>query len=216
MTGRPLHRGFTLIELLVATGIFIVGFAAVFTLFLSGMRFRKLADDTTLTATLASSLTTEVYLDSGAVGAAGTAAPEEYDGDGFGTPPAVAITPTTPFTDYELHAYAGVPGALYRLENTSDLTGTRSAGAPDNAEMTTAIVTDIIALCPGSLIPAGTVPTFGDLERRLHLITSKTQPTGWATMTEPEKAVAYEDELVKRGIALRYRAVIVRQPHWMR
>ena len=218
------RRGFTLVELLVATGVFVIGFAAVFSLFLSGMRFRKLADDTTMTATLASSLLTEIYLDSGRIPTApspppppgaGPAAPDEYDGDGFGHDVAVTTWDATP-----LYSYAGVPGTSYRIAGpppstapTGTVKGTGKCCdlTGGNDAMATAIVADVVALCPGDKIA-----TLGDLDRRLRISqTTRMQPAGWAGFDDAQKAIAYENELVARGVALRYRAVIIRQPHWM-
>jgi prepilin-type N-terminal cleavage/methylation domain-containing protein len=221
MTPTP-RRGFTLVELLVATAVFVIGFAAVFALFLSGVRFRKLADDTTLTATLASSLLTEVYLDSGrldgtatAPSPPGPAEPQQYDGDGHNND-----TPAAQWKDKQLFAYPGVPGTAYRIAGPPPPTapgGTANGkghccdiiGGQD--AMTTTVVLDVVALCPGP-----TTPTLGDLERRVRLDTGATGSHPWDALTDQEdKAIAYENELVARGIALRYRAALVRKPHWM-
>jgi prepilin-type N-terminal cleavage/methylation domain-containing protein len=228
----PARHGFTLVELLVATAVFVIGFAAVFTLFLSGVRFRKLADDTTLTATLASSLLTEVYLDSGTlhgVNVSDAAMPIDYDGDGRGDD--VVLTGSQTWKDKPLFGYAGVPGTAYRIAGPPPSTapgGTQNGqgsccdvlGGQD--QWTTTIVLDVIALCPGTPLGppntpvANAIGTLGDLERRVRLDTGAAGSHPWDSVTDHEdKAVAYENELVARGIAMRYRAAVVRKPHWM-
>ncbi len=211
--------GFTLVELLVATGVFIIGFVAVYTLFLSGMRFRKLSDDITKTSTLASTLLTEVYIDS-PYSTTATAPAKPTDYDGCGDPryvetatPAPATAPKVP--QVPLYAYQGIPGTVYRLSNTQDITQT-------NDPMATALVTTVLALCPGGLPPANAqsgqtlaspVATYQDLENRSHLML---KDSGYQALSGVlPQAQYYENALVQHGIAMSYTAVIIRQPHWL-
>ncbi len=189
------RRGFTLVELLVATAVFVIGFAAVFSLFLSGMRFRKLADDTTLTATLAASVLTEIYLDSSATAVAGgPVAPSEYSGDGQA--PLVAATEAPSGMATKMFAYPAIPGAFYRVDNCTDLLNGQDP-------FTTAINADMLTLCPGAK-----VDDYSDLNRRLRLLTTAQASTATA-------GTDFEDQLVQHGVALRYKAVLIRQPHWL-
>ncbi len=225
---RGCQRGaFTLVELLVATGVFIIGFVAVYSLFLSGLRFRKLSDDLFKTATLASTLMTEVYLDSlhgDHAGQAGPpAAPSDYDGSGdprhaeaatniaYANPPMVPAVP--------LYGYQGCPGSVYRLSNTTDILG----GQDRN---TTALVTTVLAMCPGSLPPpdpnnlANQVADEEGLERFMHLMQGDLvynhQSANNIDLSTPAlETNYYQQTLVARGIAMAYPAVIIRQPHWM-
>lgn len=198
---RPLAGGFTLVELLVATGVFVLGFAAVFALFLSGVRFRKLADDTAKTVTLASTVTAELYLDSGSEGTTGPCTPLSYDGNGrYRASTTDVEEPSVLGMDTRLFTYTGIPGSLFRFDGTSDITG-------DQDPFATALATDVIALCPG--VPVG---TYGELNRHLRVY-SPAQLT--ALGTTDQQAVAFRDELLKRGIAMRYRAVVIRQPRWL-
>src|SRR5277367_4098546 len=85
-----MRRGFTLVEMLVATIVFLVGFVAVFGLFLGGMRFRKLAEDTTRSSLAASCLIDEIRAKAGGIPTPGGAAgsplpPSAYVGTGFAT-----------------------------------------------------------------------------------------------------------------------------------
>jgi prepilin-type N-terminal cleavage/methylation domain-containing protein len=203
------RRGFTLIELLVATAVFVFGFAAVFGMFLSGMRYRKLADDTTRSAALASSVLTEVYLDSWRNGDATPepSLPSDYDGDGVCQ---AAPGPAEPLSGMAtaLFPYTGIPGTMYRLDHTTDIVGDDGSQNPDLARRTTALITEVVALSPGDR-----VGSFDDLERRLHLVAG--DPQFAALTTDAQKAAYFENQLIQRGIALRYRAVVVRQPHWL-
>lgn len=222
---RP-ASGFTLIELLVATAVFVIGFAAVYTLFLAGMRFRKLADDIAKTSTLATTLLTEVYLDSGNAGTTSTSGPAlPSDYNGCGNPAhgetASSVAPGTgnQVPAVPLYGYLGVPGAVYRLTGTTDILG------QTGNENATALVTHVLALCPGSLpgvTPSGTgqtgvwtaVGTEADLERNLHLM--QNDPNyGNITGGASAQTQYYEQTLVARGIAMDYTAVIIRQPHWL-
>src|SRR5271170_5568637 len=82
-----MRRGFTLVEMLVATIVFLVGFVAVFGLFLGGMRFRKLAEDTTRSSLAASCLIDEIRAKAGGIPTGGAASnplpPSAYVGTGF-------------------------------------------------------------------------------------------------------------------------------------
>ena len=82
------RRGFTLVEMLVATIVFLIGFVAVFGLFLGGMRFRKLSEDTTRASLAASCLVDEIRISAGGSGQASPStsaplAPSVYIGTGF-------------------------------------------------------------------------------------------------------------------------------------
>ncbi len=214
--------GFTLVELLVATGVFIIGFVAVYALFLSGLRFRKLADDLFKTATLASTLMTEVYLDSAHgdnPAAAQPALPSDYNGCGdprhaenATAAPGTATAPKVPAVP--LYGYQGCPGAVYRLTNTHGILGTN-----DQDRYATALVTTVLALCPGSLPPPDGKNPWNQvadeevLERYMHLMQGDSIYPNYTN--QPAQTTYYENELVARGIAMAYPAVIIRQPHWM-
>jgi len=209
-----MRDGFTLVEMLVATGVFVLGFVAVYSLFLSGMRFRKLADDTARTATLASTLLTEMYLDSDG-GSAGPASPADYNGSGNpSTPETSAVTGlTTP-----LYSYSGIPGTVYRFSGTTDLMG-NSVGVPngttpDPVALTTALVTQVFISCPGVV-----TPTLGDLNRT-HLVQGTDQQPLYGNqefqnLSQQNQALALQEQMVAHGAAMQYTAVIIRQPHWL-
>src|SRR5271155_5794116 len=84
-----MRRGFTLVEMLVATIVFLVGFVAVFGLFLGGMRFRKLAEDTTRASPASSCLIDEIRAKAGGIPTGAAASnplpPSAYVGTGFAT-----------------------------------------------------------------------------------------------------------------------------------
>src|SRR4051812_26180938 len=76
------RSGFTLIELLVASGVFLVGFVAVFGLFLAGIPFGKPAAAPPRASLAASSLIDELRIDAGREGL-GPCDPADYVGDGL-------------------------------------------------------------------------------------------------------------------------------------
>jgi len=218
MTTTSMREGFTLVEMLVATGVFVLGFVAVYSLFLSGMRFRKLADDTARTATLASTLLTEMYLDSdGAPGApaaaSGPATPADYDGSGNPTSPETSSVSglSTP-----LYSYSGIPGTVYRFSNTTDLLGNTvaSGDSPDPVSLSTALVTQVFIACPGVA-----TPTLNDLNRT-HLVQgTDPQPLfnnqQFEDLSPANQALALQQQMVAHGAAMQYTAVVIRQPHWL-
>lgn len=187
----PMRRGFTLIELLVASVIFIIGFVGVFTLFLSGVRFRKLSEDLTRCALASSSLITEIRIDAGREGGPGPKAPSEYVGDGL----AASLTVDDQDAD-RLFAYPQQPGLWYRVMTCTDLGGQDDPG-------TTGLKLRLVVL---SFPTADTTLTFSELQRRLRLKKSDG--------TDPLPA-EIPNELTRRGIALASDAVIVRRPAWM-
>lgn len=181
-----MRRGFTLIELLVATVVFTVGFMAVFGLFLAGMRFRKLSEDTTRAALAVSSLVAEIRINAGSEGR--VCKPSEYEGTGF---------VSSPLTDpFALAAYPVQPGTWYRVVRCTDLTGRDDDG-------TTAMRVTLFVL-PWST--ADSTLDLKEVNKRLQLIT----PVGGAQADDLRK------ELVKRGLGFEYEAVITRTPSWQR
>ncbi|MBA2479453.1 MAG: prepilin-type N-terminal cleavage/methylation domain-containing protein [Planctomycetes bacterium] len=203
-----MRSGFTLVELLVASAVFVIGFVAVFALFLSGMRFRKLSDDTTMTAALATSMMGEIFIDSGSQGGTdGPAFPSDYIGDGVAkaATAAGAVGGEIPNKmQTQLFPYQSIPGAYYRVDACTDpLLVTDDPIGADNP-FATAVYAEIVAICPG-----GTVSTYDDYNRRVRVFSPSD-----ARITAADADQQIGDELVNRGIAMKYRAVIVRQPHW--
>jgi len=210
-----MRDGFTLVEMLVATGVFVLGFVAVYSLFLSGMRFRKLADDTARTATLASTLLTEMYLDSDGAPAAnaGPATPTDYNGSGN---PTVPETATATGQDTPLYSYSGIPGTVYRFSSTTDLLGNTvaSSDTPDPVSLSTALVTQVFIACPGVV-----TPTLRDLNRTHLVQATDLQPLfgnlEFQNLSAANQALALQEQMVAHGAAMQYTAVIIRQPHWL-
>lgn len=199
------RRGFTLTEMLVATIVFLVGFVAVFGLFLVGMRFRKLAEDTTRASLAASCLIDEIRLDAGGGMTNAPKAPKEYVGDGFAdntTAPAIQEgSAESSAPDDPLFAYRSVPGVWYRVMKATDLNG------DVNNQRTTVLHLKLLVV-PFST--SDTELTFATLNRRLGLvfdINGKIDTNATPT--------AVGDALVKRGIAFHYQVVITRRPSWM-
>lgn len=194
------RRGFTLIELLVATIVFLIGFVAVFSLFLGGMRFRKLAEDTTRASLAASCILDEIRIDAGGQGLSTPRMPKEYVGDGFapfnaGTNADQEGTDTSSTAEEQLFPYKPLPGIWYRVMKATDLNETQDP-------KTTAINLELVVVPFAS---ADDTLSFKDLNKRLNVLG---QPYS-------QGAPAVADELVKRGIAFRYRAVITRRASWL-
>lgn len=220
-----MRRAFTLLELLVATGVFVVGFVAVFSLFLAGMRFRKLADDTTRGALAASSLVHEIRIDSGTedIGGAGTDAyePGDYIGNGLaGTANPVAGSPYVVMAD-ELYPYPQQPGTWFRVLDSTDVLGSREqadANAIDptldpvnQPHLSNTLHVKLLVL-PFSTTDAKL--SFTELQRRLRVRDDAGTVLN-KDSTDSGETRAFIDTLVKRGLATYYDAVILRQPHWL-
>lgn len=195
------RTGFTLIELLVATTVFIIGFTSAFGLFLAAMRFRTLTDDTVKLSLAASSIVAEL-----GIGTPGTlTAPKAlgvYLGSGNLPIAARGINPTT------FYSFPAVPGSWYTVEKCTDVTGPPlAANLPDPFSPTLHL--DLVVV----MYPQGD-PTrsldIGDLNRRLKLLPGVTT----VPLIPPQSTDAL-NELVKRGLATRVSAVVVRRPHWM-
>ncbi len=197
------RRGFTLIEMLVATIVFLVGFVAVFALFLGGMRFRKLAEDTTRSSLAASCLIDEIRACAGGIPAipAGQAAsiplmPSSYLGTGFAPPP-LADSPD------DLYPYPSIPGTWYRVMSCTDINGD-----PNNAN-TTVLHLELV------IVPFATAASslsFTDLQQRLLNDVDLSTVSVNANESKQEKIA---DVLIQRGIAFRFQSVITRRPSWL-
>jgi|GEM_PF-2870091 prepilin-type N-terminal cleavage/methylation domain-containing protein len=193
------RRGFTLVEMLVATIVFLIGFVAVFGLFLGGMRFRKLSEDTTRASLAASCLVDEIRISAGGSGQASPStsaplAPSVYIGTGFsssGSSGGASEALTT-----QLFPYPAVPGTWYRVLNCTDINGDST-----NAQ-TTVLHLQLFVVPFGTAAPT---LTFTDLNHRL---LNDLQPP----LTTVDQVA---DELVRRGIGFRYQSVITRRPSWL-
>ena len=157
------RRGFTLIELLVATIVFLIGFVAVFSLFLGGMRFRKLAEDTTRASLAASCILDEIRIDAGGQGLSTPRMPKEYVGDGFapfhaGTTADQEGTDTSLTAEEQLFPYKPLPGIWYRVMKATDLNETQDP-------KTTAINLELVVVPFAS---ADDTLSFKDLNKRLN------------------------------------------------
>lgn len=191
------RRGFTLTEMLVATIVFLVGFVAVFGLFLGGMRMRKLSEDTTRASLAASCIIDEIRANAGGGNVAAPALPDKYVGDGFAT------TTTTGKTDSGITAcfypYQPIPGTWYRVLEVTDING-------GDDDKTTVLHLKLLVLpfnTTFDLNDPTSYPTFDQLNKRLGL---KVVPATQATIAS---------ELVARGIAFQFQAVITRRPSWL-
>lgn len=196
------RSGFTLTEMLVATIVFLVGFVAVFGLFLAGMRFRKLAEDTTRASLAASCLIDEIRLDAGGGMTGAPKAPLDYVGDGFAdNPTATGIdegTPDSSSPEDPLFAYRSVPGVWYRVMKATDLNGDA------NNARTTVLHLKLL------VVPFATSDnelTFQTINHRLGLFPRDQSPPPTPTMIG--------DALVAKGIGFHYQVVITRRPSWM-
>ncbi|HYE07503.1 MAG TPA: prepilin-type N-terminal cleavage/methylation domain-containing protein [Planctomycetota bacterium] len=204
--------GFTLIELLVASGVFLIGFVAVFGLFLAGVRFRKLSDDTARSALAASSLINEIRIDAGREGGTAPHEPGDYVGDGFAAdgaegyalppipPPPPAPQPaadTEPSDSFQLFPYPAQPGVWYRVVTCTDF-----IGDPAGAD-TTALRLRLLVL-PWSQAEDATAFDLLTVNQRIGLFPRASTPTGAQMIAE----------LTKRGLAFEYHATIIRHPSW--
>ena len=213
--GRSQRGGFTLIELLVATAVFVFGFTAAFGMFLAALRYRTLADDTIKLSLASGSIAEEIAIGKTLVPSPPTTplAPLDYVGDGMPTAP----LPPTASTTGELYPYAQVPGTWYIVESCTDLLGdpTNSTSATLHAQ----IIVVSFSQGVGPTLPLEDVwnrlrPRASDLPE---LSGSSVPPPRLTTSTTltPEQRTAFFNMLVRRGLAVRQQAVILRRPAWM-
>ncbi len=202
-----MRRGFTLIELLVASTVFVIGFVSLFALFLAGIRYRKLSEDTTRSALAASSLVAEFRLESGWEPTV-PSLPSAYEGDGF-----AANGPELPNVDADkLYRYANQPGIWYRVMTCTALPSRPPGATPDAAtddnRLTTCLRMQLVVV-PWSGSDDALKFSDIDWQLRLGLVAIRTAPTATDI-----KAVI--DNLIERGLAFRTDAVVLRHASWVR
>lgn len=190
---RASRSGFTLVELLVATGVFMIGFSAAFGLFLAAIRYRTLADDTTRLSLAASSIVEELAIGNGSTQVVGSKTPDLYQGSGD----LLGQTDTTKF-----YPYAGVPGTWFTVEKCTDVTGGNDAHTP-TLHLTLLVL--VFTQADSSL-------DLEDVNRRVRILTPANGFRGTLSNDEPQQI---RDGLVKRGLAMRISAVVLRRPAWM-
>jgi prepilin-type N-terminal cleavage/methylation domain-containing protein len=190
------RSGFTLIELMVATIVFMIGFAAVFGLFLGGVRFRKLADDTTRASLAASCIVDEIRASAGGGASPGGAspnsplAPSAYVGSGFASVSGGVADATT------LYPYTPIPNTWYQVTSCSNLYG-------DTTDKNTTVLHLQLLVVPF----ATSQPTLDTLYLYKHLLNSDLGPS-----PTNDQITA---ELVTRGIGYQFQSVITRRPSWL-
>lgn len=105
-----IRQGFTLVEMLIATGIFLIGFVSVYSLFLTGVQFRRRSENTSRGAVAASSILATIRYYSSLDNTLHNPALFEGDGD-----------PATPDVPDMFHAYPDQPGMFFRVTNCDEL-----------------------------------------------------------------------------------------------
>ena len=202
MRHPPTTAGLTLTEMLVATIVFLVGFVAVFGLFLGGMRFRKLSEDTTRSSLAASCLIEEIKLDSGG----GVHLPSEYVGYGF---PSIIGSPNDGVVNTSaalLFPYPSSPGIWYRVLSAKSLDPTNPTLI--DSEKSTVLEMRILVM-PYSLANGDDKVAISEVAKRLGVTTALTKTIPMATLDEVAQ------EFVNRGLAITTDAVITRRPSWL-
>ena len=207
MSMRSFPRsGFTLVELLVATGVFMIGFAAAFGLFLAAIRYRTLAEDTTRLSLAASSIVEEMAIGKGVTLTAPNApnAPNAYLG--AGDLPSITNTANDPLKFY---AYPGVPGTWYTVESCTDVVGDQLN------QKTPTLHLNLLVLVFTSADPSQPLE-LEEVNRRVRILTPA---NGFRNQLDtagtPSEVTQVRDGLVKRGLAMRISAVVLRRPSWM-
>lgn len=193
-----MRRGFTLIEMLVASGIFLFGFMAVYSMFLIGVRYRTQADATTRGATVASSIIAEIRLratneSAEVAGSTAWAIPSNYIGDGFPTTTLPGEQPTTPWSPTAtFFAHPDQPGMYYRVTNATD-------PADGDGDSDTILLTLVV----GQLESGDAELPFSEIAQRFRF-------------PSPTDHEAMVDALVARDTLQRYDAVIHRRMDYRR
>lgn len=206
MTSMPTRqRGFTLIEMLVATGVFMLGFSAAYTLFLAGVRYRTQAAATQRLAFALTSLAAELTLSSGKhEGGAVLADPGAYVGNGLAIDPPEAVD-TSDLTKTDLFPYPGLSGVWYRVMACKDLHGRPATPAtPADGLLPADQSATLHARIMVITVPTDdTVLKFSDLQRRYQL-----DPI----LDTPDLIAA---ALVDRGLAMQCETVLLRRASWL-
>lgn len=187
---------FTLLEMLVATGIFMFGFAAAYSLFLVGMHARQEAESLTRASLAANALLDEFKLSSGLeVGA--PMVPNAYLGDGF----AEELTGANPTTNQPdtLYPYKPLPNTWYCVTSCTDLTGGQD-------KMTTTLHLTLVVV-PIALSDTSSQVKILGLRRRFSIA----NPTSGQAPTETDVI----NELVRRGLAFRFHSALLRRASWL-
>ncbi len=187
------RRGFTLLEMLVASMVFVVGFVAVFTLFIAGMKFRAQGDLETRSAIALRNIVEEIQLDAGTESKA-PVPPSSYVGSGFVEPKDKRLAVDA--GEDSLIPCPGMPGMFYRVMEASDCTGGK--GATGNVNASVIYLRIVVVAFPTT----GDEPlSFKDLAKRLSIRVSGDE---------------FIPELVRRGIATDNHVAILRQPSWLK
>ncbi len=212
MAGRTsVRQGFTLIELLVSTGVFLIGFTAAYGLFLAAMRYRTLADDTIKLSLASSSLVEELAIGnpspfqtalapSDYVGSGNLPLSQLIVGGGNGSPP-----PT-----YGLFKYTGVPGTWFCVERCTDVLGDVSNSSSPTLHLSLFVLVDT-----QGVEDINGVLDLADLNRRKRILDPPRGNDWRAAITDADDRKDLFDGLIRRGLASRLTAVVLRRPSWM-
>ena len=195
------QSAFTLVEMLVATMVFVIGFVAVYSLFIAGMNYRHEADRLTKTALAASSLISTWRLEM----------QDQWDtidqfvGDG---------NPAYGPENNDFFPYSDDPGIWYRIEKASNAAGETGL----NTDTSSTIRIELL------LIDLGDTPASMDLtqiKQRFRVNDTNYLITYADTIEDAAErskyiALASDDEkaiyvLVQRKILARHEAVILRR-----
>ena len=195
------RSGFTLVELLVATGVFMIGFAAAFGLFLAAVRYRTLADDTTRLSLAASSIVEEMAIGNGIVPGA-SKPPGAYLGSGD------LPTIVNAGTALNFYAYPGVPGTWYTVESCTDVVGDATN------DKTPTLHLSLLILVFTSADPSQALD-LEEVNRRVRVISIADFLALPNTAPDFVRDRLVKNGLVKRGLAMRVSAVVLRRPSWM-
>lgn len=202
------RSAFTLVEMLVATMVFIIGFVAVYSLFIAGMNYRHEADRLTNTSLAATSLISTWRLemqDQWFV-------VDDFVGDGNPTNGAEAGT------DQLFYPYPDNPGIWYRVQKATDAAGQTGLGTEKSSTLRLEILLIDLGDNPGDEL------TLEDILIR-HLVgpgvhdhyLDNTYPDTLEDAADRAtyNALSSEDKaiyiLVKRKVLARHEAIILRR-----
>jgi len=196
------RRAFTLIEMLVATAVFVLGFAALYTMFLLGVRNRVQAEALTNTSLVADAVVAEMRLAAGTERAGSItppALPSDYVGDG-NAENGPEVFPVGSPDSYDVQnpffAYPEQPGVFYRVMQVTGLVDSDGDGVPEDDDPTADALR--VHLLVGQLgIPRDST-SIDELRRRYGL---------GATLSGQEVVEA----LVERHLLRPYDAVVLRR-----
>ena len=208
------QRGFTLTEMLVASMVFLVGFTAVYSLFLAGAKFRGESDQMLRLTMASNNLVARLRM-----GLRGDQSPQAFLGDGR---PGGSTLSLDDLSSVSLYTLPENPAILYSVYKASDARGfedeinssVRLHYAVINADtpFPNGTTLDELARVVRCFPSSGNDGADSDDESALKRVMTEEQFTRYENIPDTHTVVKAMHLLEQRGFALRSDAPIIRRP----